>query len=155
MGRLVLVMLAALAASTPAAGGAPGADEAAIIARLQGWAAAFNARDAAGACDLFAPDLVSIVPDAPPAGKEEVCARLRHALALPGRELRYEPDIREVIVSGDLAVVRLFWELTVRKAGAEPVTSTEAGIDVFMRQPDGRWSISRFIAFPYDPGAGR
>ena len=38
------------------------ADKAAVTERLLQWAAAFNARDAAGTCNLFAPDLISTVP---------------------------------------------------------------------------------------------
>ncbi len=122
------------------------ADKAAIAARLQGWASAFNARDAAGVCDLFASDLISTVPGALAGSREVVCTRLAKLLADSGLRLSYHPDISEIIVSGDLAVVRLFWTLTI---GRE--TSTEAGLDIFRRQPDGRWSIARFMAFTVDP----
>jgi len=65
--------------------------------------------------------------------------------------LHYDsPDIREIIVSGDIAVVRLFWTLTARKGGEQSVTD-EAGIDIFKRQPDGRWSIARFMSFSTAP----
>ena len=57
------------------------ADAAAIRGRLEGWAAAFNAGDAGPVCDLFADDLISVVPDAPDAGKAEVCAGLARVLA--------------------------------------------------------------------------
>ena len=60
------------------------------------------------------------------------------------------PEIREIIISGDIAVVRPIWTLTTRKGGEQDV-STEAGIDIFKRQPDGRWSISRFASFTDKP----
>jgi steroid delta-isomerase len=50
------------------------------------------------------------------------------------------------MLSGDLAVVRLAWTLTAQANGKQDMTSEE-GIDIFRRQPDGRWSIARFIAF--------
>lgn len=128
-------------------------DRAAIAARLQGWAAAFNARDAAGACDLFAPDLVSMVPGAPEAGRDAVCKRLAAALAKPDMRLRYSPEICDIIVSGDIAVARLFWTLTAERNGKRE-TSTEAGMDLFRRQPDGKWSIIRFMSFPVEAAAG-
>lgn len=127
------------------------ADRAAITARLQAWAAAFNARDARGACDLFARDLISMVPGSPPAGRNTVCQRLAAALARPDPRLRYSPDICEIIVSGDIAVVRLFWTLTAERNGTRE-TSSEAGMDLFRRQPDGTWSIIRFLSFPVEPG---
>jgi len=52
---------------------------------------------------------------------------------------------REIIVVGDLAVVRVTWTLTVRK-GAEETRPKRAASDVFRRQPDGRWSIARMAA---------
>jgi uncharacterized protein (TIGR02246 family) len=126
-------------------------DRAAITERLQRWTVAFNARDAAGVCDVFAPDLVSTVPDALDGSRDALCGKLSAVLAKPGLELRYDsPDIREIIVSGDIAVVRLFWTLTARK-GEEQSVSTEAGMDIFKRQPDGRWSIARFISFSATP----
>jgi steroid delta-isomerase len=150
-----LLMLLCLAAALPAPASADElADKAAIVARLQGWADAFNARDAAGACDLFAPDLVSTVEGIEADGRDAVCARLARLLARDAPRFHYAPDIREVIVSGDLAVVRLFWTLTVTKGEAREV-SREAGLDVFHRQPDGRWSIARFIAFTIDAPAAR
>jgi ketosteroid isomerase-like protein len=57
-----------------------------------------------------------------------------------------EPTIHEILVSGDLAVVRLTWTLTAEKNGAREATAEE-GMDVFRRAPDGVWSILRFIAF--------
>lgn len=125
----------------------PAGDEAAIRARLADWAAAFNARDAAGACDLFAPDLRYSLPDLAEGTRETLCANLARVLARPDPVLAYAPPrIREVILAGDVAVVRLTWTLTTKAAGGRE-TALEEGLDVFRRQPDGRWSIARFLAF--------
>lgn len=125
----------------------PAGDEAAIRQRLATWAAAFNARDAAAACDLFAPDLRYAVPGRARGTRATMCGNLAKALARDDLRLRYDPpDVEEVIVSGDLAVVRLTWTLTAEANGTTE-TTTEQGMDVFRRQPDGRWSIARFIAF--------
>jgi uncharacterized protein (TIGR02246 family) len=126
------------------------ADKAAIVERLRRWTEAFNARDAKGTCDLFAPDLIATFRGAPDRGREAICAQIAKALADSGKRMRYEPDIREIEVSGDLAVVRLVWTLTV-DAGSAARTSREPGIDVFRRQPDGRWSIARYLAFSDQP----
>ena len=63
-----------------------------------------------------------------------------------------EPAIHEILVSGDLAVVRLTWTLTAEKGGVRDVT-TDEGMDVFRRAPDGVWSIARYIAFSTRPNA--
>ncbi len=126
------------------------ADKAAIAARLKAWADAFNARDAAGACAIFAPDLAATVRGAPERRRDAVCARIASTLADRTRDLRYTPDIQEILVSGDLAVVRLVWMLTVAR-GPTPAVQKEPGFDVFRRGPDGQWRIIRFIAYNNAP----
>lgn len=149
--RSQLALAAALAAGPALADAA--ADEAAIRQRLADWAAAFNARDAAGACDLFAPDLGYAVPGVVDGTQARMCGNLAEVLARDDLGLSYAPpEIHEVIVSGDLAVVRLTWTLTTTGAGGTE-TSVEEGMDVFRRQADGRWSITRYIAFDRAPGA--
>ena len=56
--------------------------------------------------------------------------------------------IKEVIVSGDLAVVRLTWISTVTAADGASETDDEQGLDVFAKQADGSWKIIRYIAYP-------
>ena len=56
------------------------------------------------------------------------------------------------MVVGDLAVVRLTWTLTVRqKDPPRDVTADEPGLDIFRKQPDGSWKISRYIAYEAPP----
>ena len=51
-------------------------------------------------------------------------------------------------MAGDLAIVRLVWTLNVSSPDTpKAVQSTEPGLDVFRRQPDGSWKISRYIAY--------
>ena len=124
-----------------------GADAAAIRARLEQWRQAFNARDAAGACDLFAPDLAYSVPGVLQGDHARMCGNIRTQFAKPGLRLSYgAPEIHEISVTGSIGVVRLRWTLTTEVDGRRTVT-TEEGLDIFTRQPDGRWSISRFMAF--------
>jgi steroid delta-isomerase len=128
------------------------ADQTAITQRLQRWALAFNARDAAGTCDLFAPELISTVPEVADAGRDVVCARLATLLARRDATFHYGVDIHEIIVTGDIAIVRLTWTLAVTR-GAVRSVSLESGMDVFRRDAQGTWSIIRFIAFSADAPA--
>ena len=140
-----------LSASAPAARADEAVEKAAITARLRGFSDAFNARDADRLCDIFAPDLIATIPFAPEASRAAICGNLERLLARPDLRLDYAyPDIREIILAGDLAVVRVIWTLTVHK-GAEQDATEEAGIDVFRRQPDGRWSIARMAALTMRP----
>ncbi|MFO1084120.1 MAG: nuclear transport factor 2 family protein [Reyranellaceae bacterium] len=148
LATVVLVTLALVAAAAHAD---PAADELAIRQRLQRWTADFNAKNLTGVCDLFAPDLLYSIPEVTNGTHEMMCTNLTKMLGRSDIQLRYAmPDIHEIIVSGDLAVVRLTWTLTTQAGGAKD-TTTEEGMDIFRRQPDGRWSIARFIAFTTRP----
>lgn len=150
MLRVWLMALLAVAVTAPARAGAV-VDEVAIRQRFDTWTTAFNAGDAAGVCDLFAPDLRYAIPEIVDGTQETMCGNLAKVLARSDLRLHYDrPDIHEIVVSGDIAVVRLTWTLTTEAKG-EKDTTTEEGIDIFARQPDGRWSIARFIAFTTRP----
>ena len=131
------------AAQTPA-----GAAETAIRGALAQWTADFNARDTARICDLFAPDLVYDYRGFPERTHADLCGLLLRSLADRTKRFTYALDIKEIIVSGDMAVVRLVWTLTTTLPGTSmPVESKEPGLDVFRRQPDGSWKIVRYIAY--------
>ena len=146
MMRRCLAVLAFIAIAVKAATAAradSATDEAAVRQRLERWTAAFNARDVAGSCDLFAPDLLYSIQDIANGTHETMCGNLTRILGRSDIRLHYAvPAIHEVVVSGDIAVVRLTWTLTVERGGATD-TTTEEGMDLFRRQPDGRWSIAR------------
>lgn len=122
--------------------------EAAVRSALAAWNADFNAGTADRICDLFAPDLRYDFSGFSERGYDDICALLRQSLADETRAFSYALDIKEVIVAGDVAVVRLVWTLTIRPADGGPVVaSREPGMDIFRRQGDGSWKISRYIAY--------
>ena len=86
----------------------------------------------------------------PDEGRDAVCRRIASALADRGATLRYTPDIEEILVSGDLAVVRLVWTVTIQR-GPSPAVTKEPGLDVFRREPDGQGRIIRFLAYSNAP----
>jgi steroid delta-isomerase len=125
------------------------ADDAAldIRAALEQWRLDFNARRSAHICDLFAPDLRYDFQGLPEQNYPLLCARLHHALGDNTKSFDYGLRIKEVIVSGWLAVVRLTWVSTVTLSDGHRSTNLEPGLDVFERQPDGTWKIIRYIAY--------
>lgn len=150
MFRRCLAAIAAIALTdltVAAARADTAADKAAIMQRLQRWTADFNAKDMAGVCDLFAPDLIYSIPEVVRGTRETMCGNLGKVLARSDIRLHYDdPAVHEIVVVDDIAVVRLTWTLTTEVNGAKD-TTTEEGMDIFRRQPDGRWSIARFVAF--------
>ena len=121
--------------------------ENAIREALTEWRLAFNARDTGAVCGLFAPELRYDIRGFPERGFEEVCGQLLGSLADQNRKYAYDVTIKEIIVSGDLAAVRLVWTFTVKRPGQVGGTATtEPGLDLFRRQGDGTWKIVRYLA---------
>lgn len=148
--RRALALAALLALlSIGAADDPDAAARSAVRAALDRWSAAFNARDPAGSCALFAPDLIATFPGGPDRDYGAMCRQLTAVVRDRTRSLRYSFELEEIVVRGDLAVVRLVWTLRSRDATADRETvEHERGVDVFRLQPDGSWRISRSMAYP-------
>lgn len=139
LGTWILTAVPAIADPAP---------EKAIRDALTRWTVDFNARDASRICDLFAPDLRYDFRGAPERDYDAMCSALHRALGDRSKTLTYSFDIKEIIVSGDMAIVRLVWTSRLSHSDSGRVIETkEPGLDVFRRQPDGLWRISRYMAF--------
>lgn len=132
----------------PAVAQSDGAAEMAIRDALSKWTDDFNARDATRICDLFAPDLRYDFRGSPERDFAAMCSLLHRALGDRSKTFTYSFEIKEIIVSRDIAIVRLVWTSKVTREGSAEVTETrEPGLDVFRRQADGKWRIARYIAY--------
>ena len=148
--RLAALGMAALLALLPPAVAEPatGAAEEAIRQALTDWMLAFNAGDTGSVCGLFAPELRYDYRGLPERGLGEVCGQLHGSLADRTRKYTYDLEIREIIVSGDLAAVRLIWTLNVKRPDqAVGTVSYEPGLDILRKQADGSWKIIRYLAY--------
>jgi ketosteroid isomerase-like protein len=86
----------------------------------------------------YAPDARVLPPNAPVAiGRAAIRDVLTGMLAGGGIELSMENAIRQA--SGELAYHTGRYELTVRPTSREPVRDQGKYLEVFRRQPDGRW----------------
>jgi uncharacterized protein (TIGR02246 family) len=143
------VMTSSVACGHDAQPRTPERDKAAIEAALRQWPTDFNAKHTAAVCGLFADDAVVAYPGGDDRGSGEFCTRMQTLFEDPVKRFSYAPpDIREVLVDGDLATVRLFWTLTITdKSGKVVDTGLEDGLDVFKRQPDDSWKIHVSHAF--------
>jgi ketosteroid isomerase-like protein len=148
---IAAVVLATLlfAAFAPAADDDTAAVQNQIRIALEKFKLDFNAGDASQVCALFAPDLISNFRGQPEDTYNSLCANMQAALTDPAKTYHYDLEIKEILVSGDLAVVRLVWTLKVHQKdpAASEVTTREPGMDIFRRQPDGTWKISRYMAY--------
>jgi ketosteroid isomerase-like protein len=148
---IVRILLAApLLAAVPAGAAAPdAAAETAIRTALAGWVAAANRGDYEAALAVWAPDLVGW----PPEGPDDSYARELAASKLPPQPVRttFALSIDEVIVDGSLAVVRDTWTQTTKRDGPPDKVETFRSFEVWRRQPDASWKISRWIDGPVMP----
>jgi uncharacterized protein (TIGR02246 family) len=152
---LSLALLALLVIAVPVRAAAEDSAEAAIKSALGQWMQDFNAGNAEKACALFAPDLRYDFRGYPERDYRDICDRMQRSLGDKSKTYSYDLDVREIIVSGDIAVVRLVWKLTVTLPNGRQVVSVEPGMDVFRKEPDGAWKIIRYIAYevPEHPAA--
>jgi steroid delta-isomerase len=139
IAALTLGVLPARASDTPA--------QSQIRTALIDWMEDFNAGRADKVCALFAPNLIVDFRGVPERGFAAQCELLRRALSDRARRFTYAVDIKEIIVAGDVALVRLVWTSTLRSQGRPDVVTVEPGMDFFRRQPDGSWRIERYMAY--------
>jgi ketosteroid isomerase-like protein len=129
------------------------AGQAAVHEALIKWTADFNAGNRQGICSLFSPDLLYDYKGQPERNYRDICDLLQRSLSDPTRRYTYSLAVHEILVSGDLAVVRLTWTLRITRNDMSGETaSREQGMDVFRKQPDGSWKIIRYIAYEVDDG---
>ena len=145
MLRLIAVSVAAISVLE----GCGDSDRADIEATLLQWPRDFNARNLDAVCGLFADDVVLAYPGATDRNRDAFCNQMGDQFSDSSKTFSYdEPDIKEIIVDGDLATVRLVWTQTARDTSGKVLqTIHEDGVDVFRRQPDGSWRIHISHAF--------
>jgi ketosteroid isomerase-like protein len=122
-------------------------DEARIRKRLAQWVEQTRAGNRVAAAEIWAPDLVGWYPGQPDDSyaREQESARRPRPAGAP----RSIPAVTvvEVMVSGDLAVVRDIWDIS-QVAGTDTTRQSLRSYEVWRRQPDGAWRIARWISAP-------
>jgi ketosteroid isomerase-like protein len=150
---LALALLLSAAANSLSPAPAPAAEaeqapETAIRDALEKWTADFNAGHEEKICDLFALDLRYDYRGHPERGYGDICTLLHRSLADRTKHYAYFFTIKEILMAGDLAIVRLSWTLRVGLRDPDGFgQSTESGMDIFRKQTDGSWKIIRYIAY--------
>lgn len=120
-----------------------------IRAALAEWVDAANRGDYRAALRVWAPDLIGWAPE----GVDDTYAREAEAAKLPleAPKTTYELTINEVIVDVSLAVVRDTWTATTKRDSGPDATVTFRSYEVWRRQSDMTWKISRWIDGPALP----
>jgi ketosteroid isomerase-like protein len=146
---MLLPIVCLLYLVTPAAHAGPTQaqqDEAVIRQSLADWVQAFNSGDYAKAAQVWAPDMLGWSDGGEDSYQREMdSARKTPKVTHP--QYRYQLVIDEVMVSGDMAVVRDTWT----GIGATGEATSFRSFEVWRRQPDKSWKISRWLDGPETP----
>jgi len=142
----VSILAVAACAQPPAAPTAPpdtrAADEATILAAVEEWSAAAQAKDADEFVSFYADDAVLMLEDAPDlAGAESIREGVSAMMQDPAFDLSFQAEDVVVARAGDLAYETGSYSLTLSDAAQNPVTDTGRYVVVWEKQADGAWKV--------------
>lgn len=116
-------------------------DERAIRALVDTWLEATEAGDTQTVLDLMTDDVVFLVPNEEPFGKEAFEASSEE---MKGVQIEGSSDIQEVQVMGDWAFLRNFLEVTMTPPDdGESVQRSGHTLTIFRKESDGQWRLAR------------
>jgi ketosteroid isomerase-like protein len=127
----------------------PGADAAAIRASIERGARGFERGDPDSILEHYAPDVVLSYPGIP---DQDYAALARGYDELRTRPVSVTattvPTFDEILVSGDLAIVRLRWTTTIRVAASDSSAARSAtrylrDLQAWRREKSGAWRFIR------------
>jgi ketosteroid isomerase-like protein len=155
--RLAAAFVAAVALQVPVAAQetavhGPAADVEALRALVIRSGDAFNAKDPDAIIALYSRDVVLTYPGIPDQDYATLDAGYREMTSLPaGVTVTTAPVIDEIIVSGDMGVVRVTWNTTtVQAQPAQRSTRQLRDLQVWRREADG-WKFFRGMHFRVPP----
>lgn len=119
---------------------APTADERAIHDLIDAWFEASRAGDSQTVLDLVTDDVVFLVPDREPFGKEAFAAT---AAELEDVQLDGTYAVQELEVFGDWAYLRNHIEVSTTPPDGPVVHRSGPTLTIFRKGPDGRWRLAR------------
>lgn len=140
---VLAIALAAAACQTPAqqAGALSDEDMSAIRAQMNGFVEAVLANDWAAAAEVYAEDVVLMIPEAPVMQGRETWREF--ALSFNATVTAYSIVIDEIDGRGDLAFVRgKYSESLLFEGAAEPVSGVGKFLEIWRRGSDGTWLIA-------------
>ena len=147
MRRLILPLMLLVVACQPATVEqqvvTTGPDVEAITTAFEQAVAVANAQDVEGVLAVYADNVVSFPPNEPPVdGIAGLRQMMETAWAEHTIQLTASPD--EVVVAGELAVMRTSYEETATATGeSEPLEMSGHWLIIWRKQSDGSWKIWR------------
>lgn len=111
------------------------------------WTVAFNHKDLTGACGLFSKSVVADYQGVKQKDYQAICGGFKKIFDESNKQYFYGYKIHQVYQSGDLAVVRVTWYLSVYNGSILLEKVRDEGIDVLMKK-NNTWQIVNYVAYP-------
>jgi len=118
-------------------------DETQIRELVAKWFAASRAGDTEAVLRLIADDAVFLVSGRPPMSKSDFAAASAGVPGAPRPAIDGESQIEEILVSGELAVMRSHLRLTITPPGASKPIRREGPTLTVFRKERGEWRLAR------------
>jgi uncharacterized protein (TIGR02246 family) len=115
-------------------------DERAIRGMVEQWLAASRAGDLDTLLSLMTDDVIFMVPDSKPFGKERFAD---NAATMKDVKVEAAGTIEELQVLGDWAYLRNFVEVSITLPNGAISRHSGYTLTILRRQPDGRWQLAR------------
>src|ERR1043166_4047371 len=115
-------------------------DERSIRELVETWLSACEKGDLQTMLNLLAEDVIFMVPNKQPFGKEVFAQNYQQR---KGAGLRTESDIQEIKVLGDWAWTRNFLRVTFTDANGESSKHSGYVLTILNKRPDGSWVIAQ------------
>ena len=115
-------------------------DERAIRQLIDTWMAASQAGDIATVLSLMTDDVVFMVPDQEPFGKEQFAAAAQDMQAM---RIEGKSEIRELQVLGDWAYARSYLQVSVTPPSGNATQRAGYTLSILRKGTDGKWRLAR------------
>ncbi len=125
-----------------------------IRARIQTFVDAINGRDYDTMMDVISKDLIEDFPPMIGHTYEQFAAMWKQTLQFPAMIPEARIEVEEVLIGGDMAVTRSrrFFSAKSNLSGDVVYYANGLSMDVWQREADGEWRITRMMAVTTDRG---
>ena len=129
--------------------------DATVLTKLfNDWTDAFNRKDIAATCRLYAPNVTATFQGLPPKNYDIICDGFKRLFAEKNKHYQDRFDIHDIYQSENLAAVRITWYLDIQENGHKLSLFKDEGMDILAKDQAGNWKIINYLAFPVIQGLG-
>ncbi len=137
-GCLALILIASGCTQQPAAD-TRAADEAAVKDTDAQWSKAAMANDLDGTVSFYSDDASLLPPNAPIATGKAAIRAVWAAMLTPDTTVSWQVTKADVARSGDMAYVVGTYQITAKNAQGKSQEDHGKLVEVWKKQPDGKW----------------